>query len=196
MPAPKSPAPTGIHAPAHIPAAAPHPAPAPLHVLMTHSPLHISVVHVPFDWSALVGTAAALLLVGVTYALAYFTLQLWRATKALVEGGEKTATRQLRAYVGVDSIALMSRNVHSTNYARPEVKLGEISPDRIIIHLKNFGSTPANRVDVSCLPATVTPVARLPDVGPSTQSLTPIKQTEKRLRWCRPLVSHRVSGFR
>lgn len=65
----------------------------------------------------------------VTTALAFFTAYLWRATSRLVRGSEKTAERQLRAYVLTKFGAPMTLNSNGCLYAS--------------IITRNFGQTPA-----------------------------------------------------
>lgn len=62
--------------------------------------------------------------------LAFFTLGLWMATAQLVRGSERTAKRQLRAYVGVER-------------APVEPQVGAI---KIALEIKNTGQTPAYQV--------------------------------------------------
>ncbi len=71
-------------------------------------------------------------LAGVTAILAIFTGYLWMATRRLVIGAEKTAERQLRAYVFVIESSI-------TDTDRPEIK-------RIAVRIKNTGQTPAFNV--------------------------------------------------
>lgn len=63
-----------------------------------------------------------------TIVLAFATGLLWKATRDLVRGSEKTAERQLRAYViiGESDIRLVEKHTLQT-----------------FIHLHNFGQTPA-----------------------------------------------------
>jgi hypothetical protein len=82
----------------------------------------------PIDWSAWVGAGAALLLVGVTGALAIFTLKLWKSTGALVTENTKTAERELRAYVFVETAFIR-------NTVRESI--------RPYVAFKNSGKTPA-----------------------------------------------------
>jgi hypothetical protein len=71
------------------------------------------------------------LLVAFTFGLFIATWHLFRATKRLTVGAEKTAERQLRAYVGVKSghlvFEIIDRNIVAT----------------IVIRIENFGETPA-----------------------------------------------------
>lgn len=71
-----------------------------------------------------------LLLVVFTGLLAVATWRLWRSTEALVIGSEKTAERQLRAYVNI-SMAMAKPNGETFDY---------------YIEAKNFGQTPAYNV--------------------------------------------------
>jgi hypothetical protein len=81
------------------------------------------------DWTAEAVTAAGTVVLAVmTFVLAFGTLFLWLATRRLVRGSEKTAERQLRAYMGFD------QTFRSTPHG--------IAP-RFTIHFKNCGQTPA-----------------------------------------------------
>ena len=69
------------------------------------------------------------ILVAFTVILAFSTIFLWVATRDLVESAERTAKRQLRAYVGVD-----------------EVSIKVVERDKkpfIYVRIKNYGQTPA-----------------------------------------------------
>jgi len=90
-------------------------------------------------WSASIGWTSEAITAASTAALAFITLILavgtlclWLATKRLVRGAEKTAERQLRAYV-INWRAIISN-----------VTAGEIP--EVEIEVKNFGQTPAYRV--------------------------------------------------
>lgn len=72
------------------------------------------------------------LLVGITFLLFVATLALWLATRRLVRSAEKTAERQLRAYVSIDGAAIMN------------VASGQTP--KAVIDFKNFGQTPAYNV--------------------------------------------------
>ncbi len=61
--------------------------------------------------------------------LVIFTLLLWIATRGLVTGAEKTAKRQLRAYMCLENIV----------YERNELPL-------LYLRIKNFGNTPAHNI--------------------------------------------------
>ncbi len=77
-----------------------------------------------------------------TSVLGIFTVRLWSATRELVRGGERTARRQLRAYVGITDVRVSPLIV------------GE--KPHITFATKNFGQTPAYRVrswlEIKCLP--------------------------------------------
>ena len=68
-----------------------------------------------------------------TLCLAIFTAYLWGATKDLVVDAKKTGEKQLRAYLNVASVELVSEKEGA--YKR-----------QIKITLKNFGQTPAKRI--------------------------------------------------
>jgi hypothetical protein len=71
--------------------------------------------------------------------LSFVTLMLWGATVRLVRGSEKTAQRQLRAYVFVEKAVVTHLD---DNEGTPEA----------IVTIKNFGQTPAYRlVNLTCL---------------------------------------------
>ncbi|MDQ6867610.1 MAG: hypothetical protein M3178_04110 [Pseudomonadota bacterium] len=82
------------------------------------------------DWTPEAVTAAGTIaLAFLTLVLAVGTLFLWLATRRLVRGSEKTAERQLRAYVLVSSA-----RIHDFGIERPP---------RVEIIIKNSGQTPA-----------------------------------------------------
>ena len=71
-----------------------------------------------------------------TVVLAIATAYLWRATRDLVEGAERTAQKQLRAYVFAEPI-----------FMRLEVDLGKgKSTIAVRYRTKNWGQTPAYRI--------------------------------------------------
>jgi hypothetical protein len=133
------------------------------------APLAVNLLPVPperppeRDWSEH-GTAWATIALAVitaglaaaTAVLARFTWKLWRSTKDLVEEGNETARRELRAYV-----ALREASIH--NFAVDE------KPE---IHLKltNYGRTPAYRLRVT-LDTNIRPDAgELPTLQEVTQA--------------------------
>jgi hypothetical protein len=67
-----------------------------------------------------------------TIVLALSTIYLWFATGDLVRGAERTAKRQLRAYVGVDEVSI-------TGVERDKKPM-------IYVRIKNYGQTPAYSV--------------------------------------------------
>jgi hypothetical protein len=69
-----------------------------------------------------------------TVILALSTLFLWLATGDLVKGSERTARRQLRAYVGIES-----------GHMNLEISNGGIEA-QVTLRIKNFGQTPAYEV--------------------------------------------------
>ena len=69
------------------------------------------------------------ILVAFTAILAFSTIFLWVATRALVKSAERTAQRQLRAYVGVEGVSIKKITADEKPF--------------IVIKLKNFGQTPA-----------------------------------------------------
>ncbi|MCE7886240.1 MAG: hypothetical protein DYH13_01880 [Alphaproteobacteria bacterium PRO2] len=77
------------------------------------------------DWIALFTVVLAI----ATILLAVFTAKLWSSTKQLVEGADKTAQRQLRAYVCVSGANILPTQTPDVFYIR--------------IQIKNVGMTPA-----------------------------------------------------
>jgi hypothetical protein len=69
----------------------------------------------------------------VTALLAWFTFRLWKSTSKLVVGAEKTAERQLRAYVMVPHVTIKNIKRHD----------GIVDQFFVFITVKNFGQTPA-----------------------------------------------------
>lgn len=67
-----------------------------------------------------------------TIVLGFGTFLIWWATRDLVEGAERTAERQLRAYVHVEDAQLS----HANDEWRPCISVA----------IKNYGQTPARRV--------------------------------------------------
>lgn len=85
------------------------------------------------NWTPEAVTAAGTIaLAFLTLVLAVGTLFLWFATRRLVKGSEKTAERQLRAYM--NNVSTIIRNVEVGKV--PEVR----------VEIKNWGHTPAYRV--------------------------------------------------
>jgi hypothetical protein len=101
----------------------------------TQSPSKVDVHELPPDRSSAVVAAATIALALITGALAFYTAKLWRATRGLVESGEGTAQRQLRAYVGVSEVAY-------------EEQIDGRAP-RVSITIRNFGATPAYKLAVA-----------------------------------------------
>lgn len=99
------------------------------------SPLKVDVHNLPPDHSGTVIAVAAVALVLLTGALAFYTANLWRATRRLIENGEASARRQLRAYVGVSEVVV-------------DEQIEGRAP-RVSITLKNFGATPAYKLAVA-----------------------------------------------
>jgi hypothetical protein len=79
--------------------------------------------------------AAFTVVLGIaTGILGIATWKLWRATDALVTGADKTAERQLRAYVSIEPVGLQDFVADR----RP----------RVTFIVKNIGQTPAHRVRI------------------------------------------------
>jgi hypothetical protein len=77
------------------------------------------------------------LLALATTILAVYTLRLAAATDKLVVGAEKTAERQLRAYIGIDN-AVFEKATHSATTGATDSMSGFIK-----LEIKNYGATPA-----------------------------------------------------
>jgi hypothetical protein len=91
------------------------------------------------DWTPeAISAAATVVLATLTFILAFGTVFLWLATKRLVRGTEKTAERQLRAYVGIVNGNL---DIEITDKAITA---------RATIRVKNFGQTPAYDAMCKC----------------------------------------------
>ncbi|MEA3179418.1 MAG: hypothetical protein QOI59_2941 [Gammaproteobacteria bacterium] len=101
----------------------------------TQSPSKVDLHELPPDRSNAVFAAATIALALITGTLAFYTAKLWRATRRLVESGEGTAQRQLRAYVGVSEVAY-------------EEQIDGRAP-RVSITIRNFGATPAYKLAVA-----------------------------------------------
>jgi hypothetical protein len=99
------------------------------------SPLKVDLHDLRPDHSNVVIAVAAIALALPTGALAFYTANLWRATRKLIENAEASAQRQLRAYVGVSEVAF-------------EEQVEGHAP-RVSITLRNFGTTPAYKLTVA-----------------------------------------------
>jgi hypothetical protein len=71
-------------------------------------------------------------LAAFTVLLTFATIFLWFATGDLVRGAERTAKRELRAYVGISSVGIKNIAANQT----PTIE----------IRFKNFGKTPAYKI--------------------------------------------------
>jgi hypothetical protein len=72
-----------------------------------------------------------------------------RRLRQTIETMRATERRQLRAYVGIDMIALASTaNLTAITYAPYTPSVGTACPDFMIVNLMNFGQTPANHVHI------------------------------------------------
>jgi hypothetical protein len=105
------------------------------HEVAAESPPKVDVHDLPADHSGTLVAVAIIALALVTGSQALFTARLWRSTRRLAETGEATAHRQLRAYVGVSHITY-----------EPPVE-GQMP--RVIITIRNFGSTPAYKLAIA-----------------------------------------------
>ena len=81
-----------------------------------------------------------------TIFLALITAFLWDATRDLVVGAEIAAERQQRAYIGVESILLDCPSAKIPNYKPSPAIAGANVADFVVLNIKNFGATPANKV--------------------------------------------------
>lgn len=99
------------------------------------SPLKVDVHQLPRDHSGVVIAVATIALALLTGALTFYTANLWRATRRLVESGEASAQRQIRAYLGVSEVVFEEQ----TEGRAPQVS----------ITVKNFGATPAYKLAVA-----------------------------------------------
>lgn len=85
-------------------------------------------------WTVVLGIATSIL--GVA------TVKLWRSTDRLVEGAERTAERQLRAYVSVKEIKMEGYRFASVIGVGGTEILGQIHNYRISVVVENVGATP------------------------------------------------------
>src|SRR5579859_4419557 len=84
------------------------------------------------DWTPEAVTAAATVtLACLTFVLAWGTVFLWRVTKRLVKGAERTAERQLRAYI---------------NYSKGSVVRWDSASPIVQAAFRNHGQPPAHNV--------------------------------------------------
>jgi len=99
------------------------------------------------EWISLVLTLitalAAAVLAYVTFRLANYTARLWQATSKLVESGQDTARKELRAYVAVDAVYFVgAEQVPSATdpaSGRPLIRY----TNQLKIRVRNYGQTPA-----------------------------------------------------
>lgn len=99
-----------------------------------------------------------------TVLLVLATLFLWKATRDLVLGAEKTAERQLRAYIGVVEIDLEIPRINMVNPPNIDMTVpGASYVDFIVTRLKNFGDTPAFDVAVFSFYTVTQGNTRLPE---------------------------------
>jgi hypothetical protein len=82
------------------------------------------------DWHDVLITVFTCLIFIVTTALAIYTAALWRSTKKLVESGDVTSKRELRAYVGVTETEVIHTIMDDELLAR--------------VSFQNTGQTPAH----------------------------------------------------
>jgi hypothetical protein len=95
--------------------------------------------------------------------LAVIIWMLWFTTRNLVGDTRQSSERQLRAYVGIENIEIDCPNLSNLNYVKYVPSPGTMSPDVINITVKNFGTTPANKVHVLANWGGIQFGARLPD---------------------------------
>jgi hypothetical protein len=86
-----------------------------------------------------------------TVILGVATWRLWRVTGKLVEGAEETAQRQLRAYVGIDSIELdcpSLKTIQEDRYVPQTTGPGTAFKDFTRVKIRNYGQTPAYQTEL------------------------------------------------
>lgn len=86
-----------------------------------------------------------------------------RAASKQLRLSESSTEKQLRAYVGIESIVLDAPNIGRQDYKPHVPKAGSRSPDTLRITIRNFGATPANEVIVWANWVSTDFGARLPD---------------------------------
>ena len=150
-----------------------------------------------------------------TIGLMVFTATLWWSTYQLWQAGERQARisilgiqasdqasarqlelssdateRQLRAYVGIEKMELLSSNLGNTSYRPHSPTAGSRSPDAVVIWLKNFGLTPANSVHTWVSWGGMPFGGRLPpDFDyPRHDTVTVGGPTDLRPTWTKPVV--------
>jgi hypothetical protein len=82
----------------------------------------------------------------LTIALVWINMCQARAVSRTVRTMEGTERTQLRAYVGIDKLEIDSPHLTSAHYQKPKLAAGSIYQDVFILHVKNFGQTPASTV--------------------------------------------------
>src|SRR5262245_4918308 len=91
----------------------------------------------------LITALSAGVLAYVTFRLANYTARLWQATSKLVESGQDTARKELRAYVAVDAIYFVGveqvPNATDPASGRPLIRY----TNQLRIRIRNYGQTPA-----------------------------------------------------
>ncbi len=105
---------------------------------------------ISIDWTPDAVTAAGTIALAIlTFVLAIGTLFLWRATRRLVRDGEKTAERQLRAYVSLENIEPATAISNAVN----PIIFGYSFSGK----WKNVGQTPAIDLDAIIVAALLNP---------------------------------------
>ena len=83
-----------------------------------------------------------------TIVLGLFTVSLAGATDKLVKGAERTERRELRAYVGLESLSFEVTNENNPDFILDLDTPGIIHQDFVTVKIRNFGVTPARDVCV------------------------------------------------
>ena len=76
------------------------------------------------------------------------TFLLWKATRDLVRSAEKTAERQMRAYLGIEKIEVSPSAYMNPIVIKDRTIPGITADNTLKISVKNFGQTPAKSVIV------------------------------------------------
>jgi hypothetical protein len=145
----------------------------------------------PATWTDVL--TAALVGVGILQLLAFvwqaFSLRAtFRAMRATDERQKSTDRTQLRAWIGIESIILDAPNLHVAGYISTDHKvIGARPTDKLVIRLKNFGQTPANRVLAWARPIAMPAHERLP-ADYHRRPFQGTAQTKVRQQWSRPTI--------
>ena len=118
-----------------------------------------------FAWCQFMGWIdAEKTIAAFTVILGIATGLLWWVTRGLVKGAERTERRQLRAYVGMESLNFECANLKEKHYKPADLTtIGLIHKDFLVVKVRNFGQTPAYGVTVYAYPVATDYSIRLPD---------------------------------